>query len=162
MQVARHPASACSTLEVARPHARRDRPLDHRGSADRRVTRLCRPRRAPAGIRVDGTSSGSPRYSIAPATWYAAYARHWIDARQRSWSSTVRPPKERRAMRDELRGATRESPCTPASRQVDDVTCRNGAFSWEPWHYGYTLNARLSPSEDHGGDGSSAIPSFVP
>jgi hypothetical protein len=37
-------------------------------------------------------------------------------------------------------------------------------YSWEPWHYGYTLNAHSSPT---GGDGSAgvshgAVPSFVP
>src|ERR687884_969612 len=34
-------------------------------------------------------------------------------------------------------------------------------YSWEPWHYGYTLNARSSSSIDEP-DGRSAIPSFVP
>src|SRR5439155_22624919 len=36
-------------------------------------------------------------------------------------------------------------------------------YSWEPWHYGYTLNAGSS-SLGYGGDGASsgALPSFVP
>jgi hypothetical protein len=39
-------------------------------------------------------------------------------------------------------------------------------YSWEPWHYGYTLNPRSTPSPYAGagrpGDGRSAVPSFVP
>ena len=36
-------------------------------------------------------------------------------------------------------------------------------YSWEPWHYGYVLNAgSASVGFDAPGDGSSAIPSFVP
>src|SRR3954454_1921663 len=35
-------------------------------------------------------------------------------------------------------------------------------YAWEPWHYGYTLNARSSRSADDHADGSSAVPSFVP
>ena len=32
-------------------------------------------------------------------------------------------------------------------------------YSWEPWHYGYGLNARSAPPR---ADGRSAVPSFVP
>jgi hypothetical protein len=39
-------------------------------------------------------------------------------------------------------------------------------YPWEPWHYGYTLNARSTPEAYRGagrpGDGHSAVPSFVP
>jgi hypothetical protein len=39
-------------------------------------------------------------------------------------------------------------------------------YSWEPWHYGYTLNPRSTPEPARGagrpGDGRSAVPSFVP
>jgi hypothetical protein len=39
-------------------------------------------------------------------------------------------------------------------------------YSWEPWHYGFTLNARSTPPALTGGgrpgDGRSAVPSFVP
>jgi soluble lytic murein transglycosylase-like protein len=37
-------------------------------------------------------------------------------------------------------------------------------YSWEPWHYGFTLNAGSSAAVAlrRDGDGSSAIPSFVP
>jgi hypothetical protein len=39
-------------------------------------------------------------------------------------------------------------------------------YSWEPWHYGYTLNPRSTPPSYAGagrpGDGRSAVPSFVP
>jgi hypothetical protein len=39
-------------------------------------------------------------------------------------------------------------------------------YSWEPWHYGYTLNPRSTPEPSRGagrpGDGRSAVPSFVP
>jgi hypothetical protein len=39
-------------------------------------------------------------------------------------------------------------------------------YSWEPWHYGYTLNPRSTPPAYVGagrpGDGRSAVPSFVP
>jgi hypothetical protein len=34
-------------------------------------------------------------------------------------------------------------------------------YSWEPWHYGFTLNAGTS-SVGYGGDGRGAVPSFVP
>ncbi len=34
-------------------------------------------------------------------------------------------------------------------------------YSWEPWHYGFTLNAG-STSVGVGGDGRSGLPSFVP
>jgi hypothetical protein len=34
-------------------------------------------------------------------------------------------------------------------------------YSWEPWHYGFTLNAG-STSLGFGGDGRSGLPSFVP
>jgi len=33
-------------------------------------------------------------------------------------------------------------------------------YSWEPWHYGYTLNAHSSPPAR--ADGASGLPSFVP
>jgi transglycosylase-like protein with SLT domain/D-alanyl-D-alanine carboxypeptidase-like protein/putative Flp pilus-assembly TadE/G-like protein len=39
-------------------------------------------------------------------------------------------------------------------------------YAWEPWHYGYTLNPRSTPTSYAGagrpGDGRSAVPSFVP
>jgi soluble lytic murein transglycosylase-like protein len=37
-------------------------------------------------------------------------------------------------------------------------------YSWEAWHYGYTLNPSSSPAlaNRRDGDGSSALPSFVP
>jgi soluble lytic murein transglycosylase-like protein len=37
-------------------------------------------------------------------------------------------------------------------------------YSWEPWHYGYTLNPRSTPRPGPGGAGehASALPSFVP
>ena len=39
-------------------------------------------------------------------------------------------------------------------------------YSWEPWHYGYTLNPRSTPDPARGagrpGDGRFAVPSFVP
>jgi hypothetical protein len=35
-------------------------------------------------------------------------------------------------------------------------------YSWEPWHYGFTLNAGTSSVGFGGGDGSRAIPAFVP
>jgi hypothetical protein len=39
-------------------------------------------------------------------------------------------------------------------------------YSWEPWHYGYTLNPRSTPDSYRGAgfpaDGRSAVPSFVP
>ncbi len=39
-------------------------------------------------------------------------------------------------------------------------------YSWEPWHYGYTLNPRSTPDHLRGagrpGDGETAMPSFVP
>jgi hypothetical protein len=39
-------------------------------------------------------------------------------------------------------------------------------YSWEPWHYGYSLNPRSTPPSYAGagrpGDGRSAVPSFVP
>ena len=39
-------------------------------------------------------------------------------------------------------------------------------YSWEPWHYGYTLNPRSTPASFAGagrpGDGRSAVPAFVP
>jgi hypothetical protein len=39
-------------------------------------------------------------------------------------------------------------------------------YSWEKWHYGYTLNPRSTPPSYAGagrpGDGRSAVPSFVP
>ena len=39
-------------------------------------------------------------------------------------------------------------------------------YSWEPWHYGYTLNPRSTPDPARGagrpGDGRSAVPAFVP
>jgi transglycosylase-like protein with SLT domain/D-alanyl-D-alanine carboxypeptidase-like protein/putative Flp pilus-assembly TadE/G-like protein len=39
-------------------------------------------------------------------------------------------------------------------------------YSWERWHYGYTLNPRSTPEASRGagrpGDGRSAVPSFVP
>jgi transglycosylase-like protein with SLT domain/D-alanyl-D-alanine carboxypeptidase-like protein len=39
-------------------------------------------------------------------------------------------------------------------------------YAWEPWHYGYTLNAgsakAMARRRDDGGDGASAIPDFVP
>jgi len=39
-------------------------------------------------------------------------------------------------------------------------------YSWEPWHYGYTLNPRSTPDSLRGsgrpGDGRRAVPSFVP
>jgi hypothetical protein len=38
-------------------------------------------------------------------------------------------------------------------------------YSWEPWHYGYTLNARSTPDSQRDrwpGDGATALPSFVP
>lgn len=34
-------------------------------------------------------------------------------------------------------------------------------YSWEPWHYGYTLDAG-STSVGYGGDGRGGVPSFVP
>jgi len=36
-------------------------------------------------------------------------------------------------------------------------------YAWEPWHYGYTLNARSAPAAGGDGEGQgSAIPDFVP
>jgi hypothetical protein len=36
-------------------------------------------------------------------------------------------------------------------------------YSWEPWHYGYTLNAHSTPAAAHAdGEGGSSLPSFVP
>jgi hypothetical protein len=39
-------------------------------------------------------------------------------------------------------------------------------YSWEPWHFGYTLNSRSTPDSYRGagraGDGRSAVPAFVP
>jgi soluble lytic murein transglycosylase-like protein len=39
-------------------------------------------------------------------------------------------------------------------------------YSWEAWHYGFTLNPRSTPEPARGagrpGDGRSAVPSFVP
>jgi hypothetical protein len=35
-------------------------------------------------------------------------------------------------------------------------------YSWEPWHYGYTLNARSAPPARADGAGGSTLPSFVP
>jgi hypothetical protein len=35
-------------------------------------------------------------------------------------------------------------------------------YSWEPWHYGYTLNAHSSPPRAADGAGGSTLPSFVP
>jgi hypothetical protein len=39
-------------------------------------------------------------------------------------------------------------------------------YSWEPWHYGYTLTPRSTPDPSRGagrpGDGRSAVPAFVP
>jgi soluble lytic murein transglycosylase-like protein len=36
-------------------------------------------------------------------------------------------------------------------------------YAWEPWHYGFTLNARSTPrSPAGGGDGRRALPGFVP
>jgi hypothetical protein len=39
-------------------------------------------------------------------------------------------------------------------------------YSWEPWHYGYTLNARSTPDPYRGagapGERGSAVPAFVP
>jgi hypothetical protein len=39
-------------------------------------------------------------------------------------------------------------------------------YSWERWHYGYTLNPRSTPDASRGarrpGDGRSAVPAFVP
>jgi hypothetical protein len=38
-------------------------------------------------------------------------------------------------------------------------------YQWEPWHYGYTLNARSTPAgyrRTKPGDGPIALPSFVP
>jgi hypothetical protein len=39
-------------------------------------------------------------------------------------------------------------------------------YSWEPWHYGYTLNPRSTPESERGagqpGDGRAAVPTFVP
>ena len=35
-------------------------------------------------------------------------------------------------------------------------------YSWEPWHYGYTLNAHSSPPPAGDGAAGSALPSFVP
>jgi hypothetical protein len=39
-------------------------------------------------------------------------------------------------------------------------------YSWERWHYGYTLNPRSTPDSTRGagrpGDGRSAVPAFVP
>ena len=39
-------------------------------------------------------------------------------------------------------------------------------YSWEPWHYGYTLNPRSTPDAARGAgppaDGRSAVPAFVP
>jgi hypothetical protein len=37
-------------------------------------------------------------------------------------------------------------------------------YSWEPWHFGYTLNARSSPppGAHADGEGGSSLPSFVP
>ena len=38
------------------------------------------------------------------------------------------------------------------------------SYDWEPWHYGYTLNAHSSPAprSDADGDGVSSLPGFVP
>jgi hypothetical protein len=35
-------------------------------------------------------------------------------------------------------------------------------YSWEPWHFGFTLNAHSSPPAHADGEGGSALPSFVP
>jgi len=35
-------------------------------------------------------------------------------------------------------------------------------YSWEPWHYGYLLNARSSPRSGPGGERASGVPGFVP
>ena len=38
-------------------------------------------------------------------------------------------------------------------------------YAWEPWHYGFTLNARSTPARQRGAvdtDGAGAVPSFVP
>jgi soluble lytic murein transglycosylase-like protein len=35
-------------------------------------------------------------------------------------------------------------------------------YAWEPWHYGYALNTGTRSLGDGGGDGRSAVPSFVP
>jgi hypothetical protein len=35
-------------------------------------------------------------------------------------------------------------------------------YSWEPWHYGYTLNAHSTPAAHADGAAGSALPSFVP
>src|SRR5215210_1104473 len=36
-------------------------------------------------------------------------------------------------------------------------------YAWEPWHYGYTLNAHSAPAAAHAdGEGGSTLPSFVP
>jgi soluble lytic murein transglycosylase-like protein len=35
-------------------------------------------------------------------------------------------------------------------------------YAWEPWHYGFTLNARSAPRSPAGGDGRRSLPDFVP
>jgi len=35
-------------------------------------------------------------------------------------------------------------------------------YAWEPWHFGYTLNAHSSPPAHADGAGGSTLPSFVP
>jgi transglycosylase-like protein with SLT domain/D-alanyl-D-alanine carboxypeptidase-like protein len=35
-------------------------------------------------------------------------------------------------------------------------------YAWEPWHFGYTLNAHSSPPPRADGAGGSTLPSFVP
>ena len=35
-------------------------------------------------------------------------------------------------------------------------------YAWEPWHFGYTLNAHSSPPAKADGAGGSTLPSFVP
>jgi soluble lytic murein transglycosylase-like protein len=37
-----------------------------------------------------------------------------------------------------------------------------GRGFWEPWHYGYTLNAHSSPPAHADGEGGSTLPAFVP
>ena len=44
--------------------------------------------------------------------------------------------------------------------------CRISAYRWEPWHYGFTLNARSTPRAPGAGAGAAgdrhALPAFVP